>query len=69
MDCLKTLSCEKIYSMGISWENWLVIFLSYENKVLNDKYKHTINNLGRYLGFKYPDGDCDEMVQRYISKK
>lgn len=27
------------------------------------------NQIGRLLGFKYPDGDCDEMVQRYIPKK
>lgn len=27
------------------------------------------NILGRYLGFKYPNGDCDEMLQRYIQKK
>ncbi len=27
------------------------------------------NNIGRYLGFKYPQGDCDEMVRRYINKK
>lgn len=26
------------------------------------------NYLGRYLGLKYPEGDCDEMVQRYIRK-
>ncbi len=27
------------------------------------------NQIGRYLGFKYPNGDCDEMVQRYIKKR
>lgn len=26
------------------------------------------NLIGRYLGLKYPQGDCDEMVQRYIKK-
>lgn len=26
------------------------------------------NRIGRYLGFKYPQGDCDELVQRYIKK-
>lgn len=46
----------------------IVNYLVYEIKLLNHKYKYA-NNLGRYLGFKYPDGDCDEMVQRYISKK
>ena len=29
----------------------------------------TANKIGRLLGFKYPQGDCDEMVQRYIPKK
>ena len=26
------------------------------------------NKIGRLLGSKYPDGDCDELVQRYIEK-
>ena len=26
------------------------------------------NKIGRYLGYKYPQGDCDELVQRYIKK-
>ena len=26
------------------------------------------NLIGRYLGLKYPEGDCDELVQRYIKK-
>ena len=26
------------------------------------------NLIDRYLGIKYPQGDCDEMVQRYIKK-
>ena len=27
------------------------------------------NEIGRYLGYKYPNGDCDEMVRQYIKKK
>ena len=27
------------------------------------------NKIGRLLGGKYPNGDCDELVQRYINKK
>ncbi|MBO4294714.1 MAG: hypothetical protein J5896_04645 [Alphaproteobacteria bacterium] len=26
------------------------------------------NKIGQLLGLKYPNGDCDEMVQRYIKK-
>ena len=26
------------------------------------------NQIGRLLGSKYPNGDCDELVQRYIKK-
>lgn len=26
------------------------------------------NLTGRFLGIKYPDGDCDELVQRYYKK-
>lgn len=26
------------------------------------------NSIGRYLGTKYPQGNCDELVQRYIKK-
>lgn len=26
------------------------------------------NLIGRFLGLKYPKGDCDELVQRYIKK-
>lgn len=26
------------------------------------------NKIGRLLGSKYPEGDCDELVQRYIKK-
>ena len=26
------------------------------------------NQIGRLLGCKYPNGDCDELVQRYIKK-
>ena len=26
------------------------------------------NQIGRFLGSKYPKGDCDEIVQRYIRK-
>ena len=26
------------------------------------------NQAGRFLGYKYPEGDCDEMVGRYIKK-
>ncbi len=27
------------------------------------------NKIGRLLGTKYPNGDCDEIVQRYINKR
>ena len=27
------------------------------------------NKIGRLLGGKYPEGDCDELVQRYIEKR
>jgi len=27
------------------------------------------NRIGRLLGRKYPEGDCDELIQRYINKK
>lgn len=27
------------------------------------------NYVGRFLGIKYPEGDCDELIQRYINKK
>ena len=27
------------------------------------------NKIGRLLGAKYPNGDCDEIVQRYINKR
>lgn len=27
------------------------------------------NKIGQLLGLKYPNGDCDEMVQRYIKKQ
>ena len=27
------------------------------------------NQIGRLLGSKYPNGDCDELVQRYIQKR
>ena len=27
------------------------------------------NLTGRFLGLKYPDGDCDELVQRYYKKQ
>lgn len=27
------------------------------------------NRIGRFLGGKYPDDDCDELVQRYIKKR
>ena len=33
---------------------------------LADQYA---NKTGRLLGTKYPSGDCDEMVQKYINKK
>lgn len=26
------------------------------------------NRIGRYFGTKYPKGNCDELVQRYIKK-
>lgn len=26
------------------------------------------NDIGRLVGFKYPKGDCDELVRRYIKK-
>jgi len=29
----------------------------------------TANKIGRFLGYKYPEGNCDEMVQKYIRKK
>lgn len=32
---------------------------------LGDQYA---NKIGRLLGSKYPNGDCDEIVQRYIKK-
>ena len=33
---------------------------------LADQYA---NKIGRLLGTKYPNGDCDELVQKYINKK
>lgn len=27
------------------------------------------NEIGRFLGYKYPEGNCDEMVRKYIRKK
>lgn len=27
------------------------------------------NKIGRYLGYKYPERNCDEMVGKYIKKK
>lgn len=30
-----------------------------------DKYA---NRIGRFMGTKYPDGDCDEMLGKYIKK-
>ena len=27
------------------------------------------NKIGRFLGYKYPEGNCDEMVGRYIKKR
>lgn len=27
------------------------------------------NKIGRFLGSKYPEEDCDELIQRYINRR
>ena len=40
-----------------------------KNNTIDESHEDDIaNNIGRYLGFKYPYGDCDEMVRKYIRK-
>lgn len=40
-----------------------------EKNTLEESYEDDrANRLGRLLGFKNPQGDCDEMVSRYIKK-
>lgn len=41
-----------------------------KNNTLYESYEdNKANEIGRYLGYKYPNGDCDEMVRQYIKKK
>lgn len=40
------------------------------NNTLEESYEDDrANRLGRLLGFKNPQGNCDEMVSRYIKRK
>ena len=44
--------------------------VNFGSNSLSESYEdNRANQIGRYLGFKYPNGDCDEMVQRYIKKR
>ena len=38
------------------------------NTLDNSQGDQYANQIGRLLGSKYPNGDCDELIQRYIKK-
>lgn len=38
------------------------------NTLDSSKGDNYANKIGRLLGSKYPDGDCDEIVSKYIKK-
>ena len=40
-----------------------------DNTLKESHEDNAANNIGRLLGLKYPEGSCDEMVQKYIPRK
>ena len=39
------------------------------NKLDNSMCDQYANMIGRLLGSKYPDGDCNALIQKYIKRK